>query len=155
MQENSRSLAREHGMRDISNVVSVGITNSINARDVGHEAAGAVSSETATVEANAHVLADGGVQLVGEAGEEGGALDAGALGEVDAEQVVLREGRGLGVLVLAAVGEPHERRDRPVLDRHVAPRQVRLPPRELGVRGRPHLRRVCAVHERDHVRVEG
>jgi len=79
-------------MRDVSDVVRVGVAYSVDVLDVCHEAAGAVGSEAVAVQLNAHLGADARVLGVLEAGVEGGALDRRAgLDEVDAEEVVLGE----------------------------------------------------------------
>lgn len=157
MQADSRPLTAPQGMRQVRRVVRVRIADRIHARHVRQQAARLVRVQTLAVDGHAQVPPDARRLLLGEGHQEGGALDGLALGEVDAEEVVLGHARQarVGVLVgVVAVLQAVDGRDRAVLDGDVVQRQVLLPLRVGRRRGGAALGRVGAVDEGDDVLVE-
>lgn len=157
MQADSRPLTAPQGMRQVRRVVRVRIADRIHARHVRQQAARLVRVQALAVDGHAQVPPDARRLLLGERHQEGGALDGRALGEVDAEEVVLGHARQarVGVPVgVVAVLQAVDGRDRAVLDGDVVQRQVLLPLRVGRRRGGAALRRVGAVDEGDDVLVE-
>lgn len=157
MQEDGRPLAAEERVRHVGAVVRVGVADGVDARDVGGVALGRLGREPAAPELDAGLGADGAALLVGEAEEEGGALDGVALGELDREEVVLgrRRQRRVGLGVVVGVAEAGDGGDGAVLDRDLVQVEELL---ELGVLGLglgAGGLGVGAVGEGDEVGVEG
>lgn len=156
VQVDGGALPRVQGMGHVGRVVDVVVPDGVHQGQVRQVALALHAGEAAVLHLDAHVLRERRPLLVGEVGEEGGALDGRAVVEVDAEQVVLgvRRQRRVHARVVP-VAQARDGRERLVVDGDVARGEVGLPAGEGGVDLGARGGGVGAVDEGDDVGVEG
>ena len=156
MEVDGGSLSAEQGVRDISDIVRVGVTNGIDTGNVGDQSLGAVRSKTATVQLNTKVLANVGKLGLLEAGQESIAQHGGSSGELDAEQVVLGEGGQTWVSVgIGAVAQALNGSNSSVLNLDVVNLEVLLPVGVLLLGRLAVFGGIGAIDESNNVLVKG
>lgn len=156
MKVDGGSLPAEQGVRDVGNIVRVGVTNGIDTGNVGNQSLGAISSKTATIQLNTKVLANVGKLGLFEAGQESIAQHGRSSGELDAEEVVLGEcgQAGVGIMV-GAVAQALNGGNRAILNLDVVNLQVLLPVGVLLLSRLAVFWGIGAIDESNNVLVKG
>lgn len=128
VQKYSSPLTGEESMGHVGGVVSVGITNGVDTRNVGDQTRTAISLESSTVQRNTSLLSNIRALLIRETRQERSALNGLALSELNAEKIKLRDRRKAGISVVGVtVLETLDLCDGSVVDCNVVQLQV-LPP---------------------------
>lgn len=152
MSEHRSPLTTGHGMRDISAVVAVGITDTPNTSQTSAQARVGLRIHLVTEHLQTHLGGQAGALLAGVVGDESVPVDRATLGEVQTEYVMLAT---LLVLVLLTVLDALHAADGAVVQTDVVSLDDLLPVRV--VLGQDLLLSVglCAVQEGNDVVVQG
>lgn len=152
MSKHCSPLTTVHGVRDISAVVTVGVTNTPHTIQASAQTRVGLGVNLATEHLETHLGGQARALLAGVVGDESVAVDGVTLGEVQAEDIMLT---ALGILVFLAVLDALDAADGAVVQTDVVGLDDLLPVRV--VLGQDLLLSVglCAVQEGNDVAVQG
>ena len=151
MSIDSSTLTTEHGMRNVSAVVAVGITNGPDTSQASTQTGVGLGVNLGTQHVQAQLLRQGRELLRGEVGDEGVALNRLTLREVHQELVKLS---ALVILVFLAVLDPLNAGDRAVVQTDSVRVDNSLPVRVSRLQADLLLGNLRAVQEGNHVLVQ-
>lgn len=152
MHIDTRSLSAEHGMRHVRGSITVAVTDGVDARQTGAHARVVCRIDLVIHHDQAQFLGQSGTLGGRVVCDEGVAYNAGAIGEMDPEDVVLST---RVVAVVISILETLNGCNGAVVNTDIPRFELLLPVRVLGCQGDFVGGRVGAVSESDDVRVQG